>query len=125
MHRIVSKKRANSLGTALFLLGLAIVSFTDTWWPGILLAVGLPLAFRQFLVGKVYPACLTLFIFCGVFFAYTYGFVIHSDYILPIIFMTGAVFIVVREYFDKTDEDEVDVEEDINHEIEEDAEDNE
>ena len=122
MHQLVSKRRASSLGTALFLLGLAIVSFTDTWWPGILLAVGIPLAFRQFLVGKLYAAFLTLFIFCGVFVVYSYGLIVNSDYILPIIFVTGAVFIVIREYYDRDDSDEIDIEEDINHEIEEDAE---
>jgi hypothetical protein len=30
-----SKKRAKSISVALFLIGLAILMFLKTWWPGI------------------------------------------------------------------------------------------
>ena len=50
-HPLTSKKKAQALSTAFFLLGLATLIFTDDWWPGIMLVVGLPLALRQFMLG--------------------------------------------------------------------------
>ena len=44
MHRIASKKRTKVLTVALFLVGLAIISYLKAWWPAIMLVVGIPLA---------------------------------------------------------------------------------
>lgn len=102
---------------ALFFIGLAIISFTDTWWPGILLAVGIPIALRQTLLGRLYDAFITLIIFAGIFVAFTFS--IRKDLLLPIIFLISALFIIVREFSESYQHVEEEDEEDLNHEFEE------
>lgn len=116
-HPITSKKKAHSLSTALFLIGLAILAYTEVWWPGIMLAVGLPLAFRQYLLGRTYDMLISLLVFVGTFI--TVQFDISWRLFLPILFTLGALYILFREFFgpDETTEDER--EELLNHEIEE------
>lgn len=118
-HRpITSKKKASSLSAALFLIGLASLIFTDAWWPGIMLIVGVPLALRQFLTGRHYDTMMTLLVFVGTFV--TVQFDISWRVFLPVLFTLGALYILFREFFgpDETEEDET--EDLLNHEIEED-----
>ncbi len=116
-HPLTSRKRAGVLSTALFLVGLATLVFTEAWWPGIMLIVGLPLALRQFLMGRNYDTMVTLLVFVGTFV--TVQFDISWQVFLPILFTLGALYILFREFFgpDETTEDEE--EEEHNHEIEE------
>ena len=116
---MTSKKKAQALSTALFLIGLAILIFTEAWWPGIMLAVGLPLALRQYLLGRPYDMCISLLVFLGTFI--TVQFDIRWRVFLPILFTIGAIYILCREFIspDEEEEDEVEKDEDIQHEIEE------
>lgn len=116
-HLITSKKRATALAAALFLVGLASLIFTEAWWPGIMLIIGLPLALRQFLMGRTYDMIVTLLVFIGTFV--TVQFDISWQLFLPILFTLGAVFILLREFFGPDESDEEEKEEEINHEIEE------
>ncbi len=118
VRRIVSKKRAKTLSTALFLIGLAIISFMHAFWPGIMLAVGLPLALRQYLLGRPYDMCVSLFVFVGVFV--TVQFNISWEILLPVLFATGGIYLLFREYLESKEEPLEEQEEDINQEIEED-----
>ena len=115
---IASKKKAQALSTALFLLGLAILIFTEAWWPGIMLAVGFPLALRQYLLGRTYDMCISLLVFVGTFI--TVQFDISWRIFLPILFTIGAIYVLCREFliFDE-EEDEIEKDEDVQHEIEE------
>ncbi|MBU6383382.1 MAG: hypothetical protein KGQ49_01545 [Verrucomicrobia bacterium] len=117
-HPITSRKKAGALSTALFLIGLASLIVTEEWWPGIMLIVGLPLALRQFLLGRTYDAMVSLLVFVGTFV--TVQFDISWKIFLPILFTLGAIYIICREFMgpDETEEDEK--EEELNHEIEED-----
>lgn len=117
MHPLTSKKKALSLSTALFLMGLAILIYTDVWWPGIMLAAGLPLALRQFLLGRTYDTVVTLFVFVGTFISVEYD--ISWKILLPILFTLGAIYILLREFFGPEGTTEEEKEEDLNHEIEE------
>jgi hypothetical protein len=114
MHRIVSKKRAKVLSFALFLIGLAIISYLQAWWPGIMLAIGIPLALRQYMLGRPYDMCLSLFIFVGVFIT------VQFNITWEILLALAAIYIVFREFVESREEPLEDEEEDINHEIEED-----
>jgi 4-hydroxybenzoate polyprenyltransferase len=115
---MVSKKRAKVLSVALFLVGLAIISYLKAWWPGIMLAVGLPLALRQYLLGRPYDMGVTLFVFVGVFV--TVQFDISWEILLPVLFALGGIYIFFREYLESKEEPLSEEEEDINQEIEED-----
>ena len=117
-HPITSKKKAGALSTSLFLLGLATLIFTQAWWPGIMLIVGLPLALRQYLLGRNYDMLVTLLVFIGTFV--TVQFDISWQIFLPILFTLGAIYIFFKEFFGPDETDEEEKEEQINHEIEED-----
>lgn len=117
-HRIVSKKRAKALSVALFLVGLAIITYLHAWWPGIMLAVGIPLALRQYLLGRHYDMGVSLFVFIGVFV--TVQFNISWEILLPVLFALGGIYILFREFLESKEEPLEEEEEDINQEIEED-----
>lgn len=113
---LISKKRAKTISVALFLIGLAIVSYLAAWWPGIMLAVGIPLALRQYLLGRHYDMGISLFVFVGVFV--TVQFNISWEILLPVLFAIGGIYILCREFLESK-EPLAEEEEDINHEIEE------
>lgn len=118
-HQLVSKKRAKAFSLALFLIGLAILTYTHSWWPGIMLAVGLPLALRQYLLGRHYDMGVSLFVFIGVFV--TVQFNISWEILLPILFTLGAIYIFFREYLESRSPTIVEEEEELNSEIEEES----
>lgn len=116
-HQITSRKRAQAYASALFLIGLAILALTEAWWPGIMLVVGLPLALRQYLLGRMYDTMISLLVFVGAFV--TVQFDISWRILLPILFTLGAIYIIVREYLEARTESEEELDEDTNREIEE------
>jgi len=118
-HPITSKKKAGTVSTVLFLLGLAVLTFTEMWWPGIMLAVGFSLALRQYLLGRTYDMCISLLVFVGTFI--TVQFDISWRVFLPILFTLGAIYALCHEFMapDEEGEDEVEKDEDVQHEIEE------
>jgi len=116
--QIVSRKTAKVLSFAFFLFGIAALSFLGKWWPGIMLAIGLPLALREYLLGRRYDMAVTIFVFVGVFV--TVQFNVAWEIILPILFTLGGIYVLFREYLENKETTLVEEEEDINIEIEED-----
>ena len=116
-HPITSRKKAQTLSTALFLIGLGLLIFTENWWPGIMLAVGIPLALRQYLLGRTYDTYITLLVFVGTFI--TVQFEITWRVFLPILFTLGAIYVLCREFIAPEPPTEEEDEEDTQHEIEE------
>ncbi len=117
MHPLTSKRKALTLATILFLIGLAILIVTDAWWPGIMLAVGLPLSLRQYLLGRSYDTMVSLFVFVGTYISVDYD--ISWRVLLPVLFTLGAIYILCREFFGPEEMTEEEKEEELNHEIEE------
>jgi len=116
-HPLTSRRRAQVFSTALFLLILAILVITGIWWPGIMLAIGLPLALRQYLLGRPYDMAISLLVFVGTFI--TVQFDISWRILLPILFTLGAIYILAREFMESSASTEPERDEDLNHEIEE------
>ena len=114
---LMSKRKAHALSFALFLVGLAILTLTKSWWPSIMLAIGLPLALRQYLFGRIYDMIVSLVIFVGVYI--TVQFQIKWDILLPVLFTIGGIYIFFREFFGPKDYTEADKEENKNKEFEE------
>jgi predicted membrane protein len=115
---MTSKKKAHALSTALFLIGLVVLVVMEVWWPGIMLVVGLPLALRQYLLGRTYDMCISLLVFLGTFI--TVQFDITWRIFLPILFTIGAIYVLCREFMSpEEEEEEVEKDEDAQHEIEE------
>ena len=110
MHLKTSKKRAAALSSALMLVLLAINSFTGYWFPYIYITIGAPLAFRQFLSGRIYDTILSLCIFGGLFLVSAYS--IDWSVILPVVFITSALMILFREFLNPYAAKEPELEED-------------
>jgi hypothetical protein len=119
-HPFVSERRAKALSSALFLLALAIVSFMNSWWPDLMLAIGIPFAMRQALLGRFYDMTISLVLFLGVFF--TAQFDVSWEVLLPVVFTVGALYVLAREFFESKMQEEAEAEENANHEIEEETE---
>jgi predicted membrane protein len=115
-HPFVSRRRAKVFSVALFLIGLAIISYLHTWWPAIMLVIGLPLAFRQYLLGRFYDMVITLFVFVGVFVTVQFDI---WEVLLPVLFATGGVYLLFREFMEGKEETLAEEEDDLNHELEE------
>lgn len=100
-------------------LGFAIQAVYDQFWPGILLSVGVPLSLNYILLGKIFQAIISLFVFIGVFLSQFYDFAF--SYYLAVIFGLAAVYFFAREFIGpvEPEESEAEIEEDLNHEIEE------
>lgn len=94
---LASTKRAKAISLSLFLTGLAITAFLKAWWPGILLTIGIPLSVRQFLLGKTYDACLSLFIFAGIFLCVLFN-LEKGEIALPVILIIGSIYVLFREF---------------------------
>lgn len=116
-HPRTSRRRAAAFSSALFFIGLAIIALTAVWWPWIMLVIGIPLALRQFLLGHDYDMFLSLVIFGGIFVASFFQ--LTWNIFLPVLFITAAVYILMREFQLSREHPEDEEEEDINHEIEE------
>jgi len=115
--QLLSSSRAKGFSLAAFLLGLGIISITDSWWPGICLVIGVSLSLRQLLLRKYYEAVISLIVFFGIFFTDQLTF--SWKVVWPVIFFTCAIFLLLREYMDAKLATEDQQEEDLNHEIEE------
>jgi predicted membrane protein len=114
-HPSTSRRTAKTISLGCFLIGLAIVAYLKSWWPGIMLVVGLPLAIRQYLLGRRYDVGVTLFVFIGVFV--TVQFEISWEILLPVLFTIGGIYIFVREFIEEKSVPEE--EEELNQELEE------
>jgi hypothetical protein len=82
-----------------------------------MLIVGLPLALRQFLLGRTYDALVSLLVFLGTYI--TVEFDISWKIFLPVLFTLGAIYVVFREFMGPDETTEEEREEELNHEIEE------
>lgn len=116
-HRLTSRKKAALFSAAVFVLGIAILIFTNEWWPGIMLPIGLALALRQYLMGRTYDMVISLLVFVGTFATVSYN--ISWEVLLPVLFTLGAIYVFFREMMEINAEPESEREDDLNHELEE------
>jgi hypothetical protein len=114
---ITSRRKARAISSALLLLGLAGLFWGFAWWPNIMLVIGLPLALRQFLLGRTYDMIVILLVFVGGYI--TNAFDLSWEVFLPVIFSIGAIFILFKEFFGPEEITEEEKEAEINQEIEE------
>ena len=77
------------------------------------------MAFRQYLLGRFYDMVITLFVFVGVFITVQFDI---WEVLLPVLFATGGIYLLFREFMEGKEETLAEEEEDLNHELEEDDE---
>lgn len=93
---IASKQRASATFNGLLLIGLGILFFTNTWWPGILLVIGIALAVRQFLRGRYYDTVLSIVIFAGLFIGSLFNW--SFSYFVPVLFTLAGIYLLYSEW---------------------------
>ena len=113
---LTSKKKADSFSWGIFLIGIGILYFSGSWWPGIMLVIGIPVALKQFLLARIHDAIITLIVFIGTYAIEAYN--LRWNVFVPVILMVGGLYIILKEFFN-TKESEIEKEEDLNKEIEE------
>lgn len=106
---VLMRKKAKVVALIVFLLALIIITYMGAWWPGIMLAVGLPLAILQYLQGRMYDMAISLFVFVGAFV--TVQFNIKWAVFLPIILAIGGIYIFFREFIYSRSAEEEEMEE--------------
>lgn len=93
---IVSKRKAEVISNGIFLASLGILFWTNGWWPGILLAIWACLGARQYLTGRTYDFAITSVILIGLFIVTFFN--ITWSVLIPVLFVTGGIYIIFREY---------------------------
>ena len=83
-----------------------------------MIVVGLPLALRQFLLGRTYDMGLTLVLFIGAFILSS-GYDISWNTLLPVLFTIGAIYTLAREFITPNPTTEPEEEESLSKELEE------
>lgn len=113
----LSRRKANAISNGVFLIALGILFYTNSWWPGILVAIWALLASREFLTGRIYDLFITSGILLGLFFVYYLQ--INWSILMPVLLVIGGIYIIFREYYYGDYEDEVKKNEEIELELEE------
>lgn len=88
-------QKAVSISSGVFLICLAILAYTNTWWPGILAAIGVSLAIKEALRGRIYDMLQSLFIFGGLFVVFY--FMADWAVLVPVLFTIAGIWIITRE----------------------------
>ncbi len=114
---LASRKRALIFSLLLFAIGVLITVFYAEWWPGIILVVGIPLGFYQYLQRRLYDTIVTLLVFVGAFVSVKFQAL--WQVFLTVIFTIGGIYIFFREMMEMRPKVEEEEEEDLNEEIEE------
>ena len=115
---LVSRKKANATFNGIFLIGLGLLFFTNSWWPGILLVIGTALTTRQYLRGRFYDMALSIIIFGGLFVGSLWNW--DVSFLIPVLFTLAGIYLLVSEWgmkHDRVGEEEV---EEIGKELDED-----
>lgn len=114
-NRILSKRKSEAIANGVFLISLGILFYTNLWWPGILVAIWVCLALRQYFSGRLYDLMISSIILLGLFFITLFN--IHWSLLMPILFVVGGIYIIFREYFFGGATDEEDKSEEIKDDI--------
>lgn len=92
-----SKRKADTISNGVFLILLGFLFYTEQWWPGILFALGLTFAIRQYLTGQRLDFLMTLIII-GILGAITLAGHVFSIS-LPLLFIAGGIYLIGKETF--------------------------
>ena len=92
---ILSKKKTEAIANGAFLICLGILFATDAWWPGILLAIWVSLAVRQYFSGRLYDLMMSSFILLGLFVISLLK--LDWSILMPVLFVVGGIYIIFRE----------------------------
>lgn len=113
----LSKKKADAISVGVFLIALGILLYTNAWWPGILLAIWAMLATRELFTRRYYDLVLSSIIFLGLYVVYFLK--VDWSVLMPVLFVVGGIYLIFRESYYATEEDEIERNTESEEEIEE------
>lgn len=93
----MSRRKADAISNGIFFILLGILFYTNAWWPGILIAIGVTFALRQFLTGRAIDFFVTLGILAFIIAVSFAGFTFSI--LMPLLFVLGGIYIIIREFF--------------------------
>jgi len=94
---ITTHKKASSIASGIFLISLGILFYTNYWWPGILLALVVTVAVKDFLRGRYYDLALSTVILGGLFVFFYFS--PNWSVAVPVLFTIAGIVIIFRELF--------------------------
>jgi hypothetical protein len=89
------KRKADVISNGVFLILLGYLFYTGQWWPGILFALGLTFAIRQYLTGRRLDFFLTVVV-VGILGVITLAGHIFSSF-FPLLLIVGGIYLVAKE----------------------------
>jgi predicted membrane protein len=110
------KKKIEAISNGVFIICLGILFFTGGWWPGILLALWVLLAIRQYFTHRIRDLVISSIILLGLFALSFFN--IEWSVILPVLFVIGGIYIIFREYFFAEDTDGEEKSQEIKDDVE-------
>ncbi|MBI9044668.1 MAG: hypothetical protein JEZ06_09295 [Anaerolineaceae bacterium] len=101
------KKQASNISGGIFLIGIGVLMFTNWWWPGIMLVIGLSGGAEQIFRGKVSRGIGTIAFFSAfpIIWTLVQSHNITWGIIGPFILIALGVITIVKTFYLK-DEDE-------------------
>ncbi len=92
----LSKRKADNISNGVFLILLGILFYTKAWWPGILFAIGLTFALRQYLTGRRLDFFVTTLFIALLGFITLIG--LAFSFLFPLLFIGSGIYLLSREY---------------------------
>lgn len=99
MKKPLSDMAASIVAGVVFVLVAIIAFLLNFFWAGLVLALGIALALRQFLMIEIYEAILTLVVFGFTFILYQFNLMWGVLVPAPLLAAAAALFLLLREIF--------------------------
>jgi hypothetical protein len=94
----MDKERAGSgITSGLLLIGLGVIWFTDWWWPGIMVVLGIAIGSGLVFRGRYVPAIVMMAIFFGIPILTEAQ--IQRDLFAPMVLIGVGVIIIVKAFY--------------------------
>lgn len=94
---VVGPLTAKAIALVLVISGLIILGFLNMWWPYVLLVAGLPLALKNYLVGRYLDFAIWFVVYVGAFIIAEFH--LRDQILLPVFLGIGAVYAFVKGFF--------------------------
>jgi type IV secretory pathway TraG/TraD family ATPase VirD4 len=91
----IGTEKVNSLGAALFVIGLALLAYFDFHHltAGISASLGVAVMVRQFLLARLVDVIAALIIFAGLFISFYWN--LSTDIAVPILLAVGSIYYII------------------------------
>jgi len=93
----MANRKATAVANGAFLLAFGLVILVNQWWPWVLVPLWINIFLRQYLTHRLFDAAVSTVLFWG-FIALTFVPTARA-YVIPVLFFTGGIYLIVREYF--------------------------